>query len=259
MNGVPCDGSIVLGYRCSVFRLGVGRNRGCQLLHGGCKLGDYLKVQAVESHSLGSHFQRVLPHVQCDASFGEGYGPGGKGQGDACGFKYKIACLTCSNGNAACGCHRQDGGHTRYRKREKTGVVAEFRGYDAASDATESCAESACKSEHADGQVKKITHELLTIAARLGEPSAVVVGSPGSTQALSAELASYGAAKIYAAENDELAGYLVAPVAEVLAVLVTQVAPAAMLLAKGYRTRDKKRHSNRFIVVRRDGRPMKNK
>ena len=31
------------------------------------------------------------------------------------------------------------------------------------------------------------------------------------------------------------------------------------LLAKGYRTRNKKKYSNRFIVVRRDGRPMKNK
>ena len=31
------------------------------------------------------------------------------------------------------------------------------------------------------------------------------------------------------------------------------------LLAKGYRTRKKKKYSSRFIVVRRDGRPMKNK
>ena len=31
------------------------------------------------------------------------------------------------------------------------------------------------------------------------------------------------------------------------------------LLAKGYRTRKKKKYSNRFILVRRDGRPMKNK
>jgi large subunit ribosomal protein L2 len=30
------------------------------------------------------------------------------------------------------------------------------------------------------------------------------------------------------------------------------------LLAKGYRTRQKKKYSNRFILVRRDGRPMKN-
>jgi large subunit ribosomal protein L2 len=29
------------------------------------------------------------------------------------------------------------------------------------------------------------------------------------------------------------------------------------LLAKGYRTRHKRKHSNRFIVIRRDGRPMK--
>jgi large subunit ribosomal protein L2 len=31
------------------------------------------------------------------------------------------------------------------------------------------------------------------------------------------------------------------------------------LLAKGYRTRNKRKYSNRFILVRRDGRPMKNK
>src|SRR5690349_12673787 len=31
------------------------------------------------------------------------------------------------------------------------------------------------------------------------------------------------------------------------------------LLAKGYRTRHKKKYSDRFILVRRDGRPMKNK
>src|SRR6476660_2445368 len=31
------------------------------------------------------------------------------------------------------------------------------------------------------------------------------------------------------------------------------------LIAKGYRTREKKKYSNRFILVRRDGRPMKNK
>jgi len=30
------------------------------------------------------------------------------------------------------------------------------------------------------------------------------------------------------------------------------------LLAKGYRTRNRRKHSNRFILVRRDGRPMKN-
>src|SRR5437016_6342913 len=38
-----------------------------------------------------------------------------------------------------------------------------------------------------------------------------------------------------------------------------QLASPWGLLAKGYRTRHKKKHSSRFILVRRDGRPMKNK
>ena len=91
--------------------------------------------------------------------------------------------------------------------------------------------------EHTDGAVKKITNELLTAAARLGEPSAVVVGAPGSAQGVAAALAAYGAAKIYAAESDDVGGYLVAPVAEILAALVAQATPAAVLLAS---TRDNK-------------------
>ena len=91
--------------------------------------------------------------------------------------------------------------------------------------------------EHTDGAVKKITNELLTAAARLGEPSAVVVGAPGSAQGVAAALAAYGAAKIYAAESDDVGGYLVAPVAEILAGLVAQATPAAVLLAS---TRDNK-------------------
>src|SRR3569833_748737 len=38
-----------------------------------------------------------------------------------------------------------------------------------------------------------------------------------------------------------------------------QLASPRGLIAKGYRTRDKKKFSNRFILVRRDGRPMKHK
>ena len=34
--------------------------------------------------------------------------------------------------------------------------------------------------EHAGGEVKKVTNELLTAAAKLGEPAAVVVGAPGT-------------------------------------------------------------------------------
>jgi electron transfer flavoprotein alpha subunit len=79
--------------------------------------------------------------------------------------------------------------------------------------------------------VKKVTLELLTIARDLGTPSAVVLGGPGAAAALSDKLAEYGAEKIYAAESEEIDGYLVAPKATVLASLVRSVSPAAVLLA----------------------------
>jgi electron transfer flavoprotein alpha subunit len=91
--------------------------------------------------------------------------------------------------------------------------------------------------EHVDGAVKKITNELLAAAGRLGEPSAVVVGAPGTAAGLRDALAGFGAVKVYAAESDDVGGYLVAPVAEILAGLVAQSTPAAVLLAS---TRDNK-------------------
>jgi len=83
--------------------------------------------------------------------------------------------------------------------------------------------------EHTDGEVKKVTFELLTLAARLGEPVAVLVG-PGF-DAAKESLASHGATKVYVAEAPELTDHLVAPVAEVLAKLVADSSPAAVLLA----------------------------
>ncbi|MCN0180947.1 electron transfer flavoprotein subunit alpha/FixB family protein [Salinispora arenicola] len=79
--------------------------------------------------------------------------------------------------------------------------------------------------------VKKVTLEMLTLARGLGTPSAVVLGGPGAAEALSAKLGQYGAAKIYAAESEEIDGYLVSPKATVLAELVRRVQPAAVLLA----------------------------
>jgi electron transfer flavoprotein alpha subunit len=83
--------------------------------------------------------------------------------------------------------------------------------------------------DHADGEVKKVTLELLTLAARLGEPSAVLVGA--GYDAAKAVLAEHGAAKVYVAEDAELSSYLVAPVAELLAQLVESASPAAVLLS----------------------------
>ncbi|MDQ3578378.1 MAG: electron transfer flavoprotein subunit alpha/FixB family protein [Actinomycetota bacterium] len=85
--------------------------------------------------------------------------------------------------------------------------------------------------DHVDGEIKKVTFELLTAARQLGEPSAVVVGSPGTAAKLKESLASYGAAKVYVAESDDANGYLVTPKVDVLAALVEKAAPAAVLVA----------------------------
>jgi len=83
--------------------------------------------------------------------------------------------------------------------------------------------------DHRDGVVRKTTSELLTIARRLGEPSAVLIG--GGFDAARQTLAQYGADKVYRVESADVTDYLVAPIAEVLATLVASAAPAAVLLS----------------------------
>src|SRR5881227_740716 len=82
--------------------------------------------------------------------------------------------------------------------------------------------------EHVDGAPKKVTYELLTLARSLGEPAAVFIGN-GYDNAKD-KLAEYGATKIYVAGDGELDGFLVAPKAEVLAQVVQQSSPAAVLI-----------------------------
>ena len=85
--------------------------------------------------------------------------------------------------------------------------------------------------EHAEGALKKVTSELITAARALGDPSAVVVGAPGTAAPLADGLKEAGAAKIYVAESDDVDKYLVTPVVDVLAALAESNAPAAVLLA----------------------------
>jgi electron transfer flavoprotein alpha subunit len=82
--------------------------------------------------------------------------------------------------------------------------------------------------DHANGTVRKTTAELLTIARRLGEPSAVFVGD--GFDAAKETLAKYGAEKVYRVESADVTDYLVAPQAEVLAQLVEKTSPAAVLI-----------------------------
>jgi electron transfer flavoprotein alpha subunit len=85
--------------------------------------------------------------------------------------------------------------------------------------------------EHADGALKKVSTELVTAARALGEPSAVVVGAPGTAAPLVDGLKAAGAAKIYVAESDTVENYLITPYVDVLAALVESATPAGVLLA----------------------------
>ena len=85
--------------------------------------------------------------------------------------------------------------------------------------------------EHADGELKKVTGELITAARVLGEPSAVVVGKPGTADGLTDGLKAAGAAKIYVAESDDAENYLITPYVDVLASLAESASPAAVLLS----------------------------
>ncbi len=99
--------------------------------------------------------------------------------------------------------------------------------------------------DHTDGEVKKVTNELLTAARTLGEPSAVVVGAPGTAAKIKEQLAAYGAEKVYVAESDDAASYLVTPQVDVLAALVEQKSPAAVLMSS---SADGKEISGRLAV-----------
>ncbi|KAA2259540.1 electron transfer flavoprotein subunit alpha/FixB family protein [Solihabitans fulvus] len=85
--------------------------------------------------------------------------------------------------------------------------------------------------DHIDGEVKKVTFELLTAARRIGEPSAVVVGTPGTAAKVRDALARYGAAKVYAAESEDAVTYLTTPKVDALATLAGSASPAAVLIS----------------------------
>jgi electron transfer flavoprotein alpha subunit len=85
--------------------------------------------------------------------------------------------------------------------------------------------------DHVDGAVTKPTTELLTIARRLGDPVAVFVGGMDDTAA--EVLKKYGAERIYVVDDSDFRDFLVAPKAELLAQLVEQASPAAVLISSG--------------------------
>lgn len=84
--------------------------------------------------------------------------------------------------------------------------------------------------DHVDGAVRKPTYELLTIAKRLGEPSAVFIGSSAKGAEVAEKVKSYGAEKVYVVDDAQIKGYLVAPKAEALQQLAEKISPAAILI-----------------------------
>jgi len=84
--------------------------------------------------------------------------------------------------------------------------------------------------DHVDGAVRKPTYELLTIAKRLGEPSAVFIGGSDKGAEVAEKVKKYGAEKVYVVDDAEIKGYLVAPKAEALQQLAEKTSAAAILI-----------------------------
>ncbi len=84
--------------------------------------------------------------------------------------------------------------------------------------------------DHVDGAVKKPTNELLTIAKRLGSPSAVFIGGADKAAGVVEAVKKFGAEKVYVVDDTEVKGYLVAPKAEVLQQIAAQASPGAVLI-----------------------------
>ncbi len=85
--------------------------------------------------------------------------------------------------------------------------------------------------DHLDGAVRKPTYELLTIAKRLGEPSAVYIGDAGKSSEVAEKVKKYGAEKVYVVDDSEIKGYLVAPKAEALQQLAEKSSAGAILIS----------------------------
>ncbi len=85
--------------------------------------------------------------------------------------------------------------------------------------------------DHADGAVKRPTYEMLTLAGRIGEPSAVFIGPKDQGAEVAEAVAKYGAGKVYVVDDTDLKGYLVAPKAEALAQLIEKTSPGALMIA----------------------------
>jgi electron transfer flavoprotein alpha subunit len=82
--------------------------------------------------------------------------------------------------------------------------------------------------EQTAGEIKKVSLELLAMATNIGSPSAVVAGA-GASSCVD-QLAAHGADAIYVCDDAQVDDHLVAPRAELLAQLVADKSPVAVLV-----------------------------
>jgi electron transfer flavoprotein alpha subunit len=55
--------------------------------------------------------------------------------------------------------------------------------------------------DHADGAVKKPTYEMLTLAARIGQPSAIFLGPREQGSEVAEAVRKYGAGTVYVVDD----------------------------------------------------------
>lgn len=91
--------------------------------------------------------------------------------------------------------------------------------------------------EQRDGNIRKVTYEMLSMAKKIGdEVSAVVFGK--SVEGLAPQFAKYGADKVYAVEGDLFAEYNTGAFVAQIAAMIAENNPNAVLFAHTFNGRD---------------------
>lgn len=91
--------------------------------------------------------------------------------------------------------------------------------------------------EQRDGNVRKVTYEMLSEAKKYGdEVSAVVFGK--GVEALAADFAKFGADKVYVVEDDVFANYNTGAFVAQIVAMINEYKPNAVLFAHSFNGRD---------------------
>ncbi|HQA49611.1 MAG TPA: electron transfer flavoprotein subunit alpha/FixB family protein, partial [Syntrophomonadaceae bacterium] len=91
--------------------------------------------------------------------------------------------------------------------------------------------------EQRDGNVRKVTYEMISKAKTFGdEVSAVVFGK--GVEGLAADFAKYGADKVYVVEGDVFANYNTGAFVAQIAAMIQEYNPNAILFAHTFNGRD---------------------